>query len=62
LVFFLGNYILIKEKYMLAKVFIKDYENIHNRCVRNKYGVIAGIFGVISNLLIGILKLIVGIL
>ena len=47
---------------MLAKVFIKDYENIHNRCVRNKYGVIAGVFGVISNLFIGILKLIIGIL
>lgn len=47
---------------MLAKVFIKDYENIHNRCVRNKYGVIAGVFGVVSNLLIGILKLIIGIL
>jgi len=47
---------------MLAKVFIKDYENIHNRCVRNKYGIIAGVFGVISNLFIGILKLIIGIL
>lgn len=47
---------------MLAKVFIKDYENINNKCVRNRYGMIAGVFGLISNLLIGILKLIIGIL
>ena len=47
---------------MLAKVFIKDYENINNKSVRNKYGMIAVVFGLISNLLIGILKLIIGIL
>lgn len=46
---------------MLAKVFIKDYENITNRKVRNKYGMLAGIFGVISNLLLGIFKFIIGV-
>lgn len=47
---------------MLAKVFIKDYESITNSSVRNKYGKLAGIFGVISNLLLGIIKLVIGIL
>ena len=41
---------------MLAKVFIKDYENIENSSIRNKYGTLAGVFGVISNLLNGQIK------
>ena len=47
---------------MLAKIFIDDYENVKNNYVRNKYGKLAGIFGVVTNLLLGILKFIVGLL
>lgn len=47
---------------MLAKIFIDDYENVKNNYVRNKYGKLAGIFGVITNLLLGVLKFIVGLL
>ena len=32
----------------LAKLFIKDYKNIESEKVRNSYGVLAGIFVIIS--------------
>ena len=34
---------------MLKKLFIKDYTNTSNPVVRNQYGKVAGIFGIITN-------------
>lgn len=45
---------------MLKQIFIKNYKDIENPKVRNKYGKVAGIFGIISNLILGIIKLIIG--
>lgn len=45
---------------MLKQVFIKNYKETENPQVRNKYGKVAGIFGIISNLILGIIKLIIG--
>lgn len=47
---------------MLKRLFIKNYKDIENTEVRNKYGKVAGIFGIISNLILGIIKLIIGFL
>ena len=47
---------------LLAKIFIKDYQNINNQKVRNKYGVLAGIFGIISNFILFLIKVIIGII
>jgi len=45
---------------MLKRLFIKDYKNVNDSVVRNKYGKVAGIFGILSNLVLGIIKLIIG--
>lgn len=45
---------------MLKQIFIKDYKDVENPDVRNKYGSVAGIFGIISNLILGVIKLIIG--
>lgn len=47
---------------MLKRLFIKNYKDTENTQVRNKYGKVAGIFGIISNLILGIIKLIIGFL
>lgn len=47
---------------MLKKLFIKCYENVEDSTVRNKYGVVAGYFGIITNLLLFLIKLIIGLL
>ena len=47
---------------MLKKLFIKCYENVEDPTVRNKYGVVAGYFGIITNLLLFLIKLIIGLL
>lgn len=47
---------------MIKKIFIKDYKNVNDKEVRNKYGKIAGIFGIVSNLIIGSIKLFIGII
>lgn len=47
---------------MLAKIFIKNYEDTTNSKVRHAYGALAGKFGVITNLILGIMKLIIGII
>ena len=44
----------------LIKSFIKNSEDIENEQVRNKYGNLAGIVGIISNLALAITKIIVG--
>ena len=45
---------------MLKRLFIKNYKQTDKTEVRNKYGKVAGIFGIISNLFLGIIKLIIG--
>ncbi len=45
---------------ILAKLFIKDYKNIDNEVVRLKYGVMCGIFGIITNVIISCMKIITG--
>ena len=47
---------------MLKKLFIKCYENVEDPTVRYKYGVVAGYFGIITNLLLFLIKLIIGLL
>ncbi|MGN1329893.1 MAG: cation diffusion facilitator family transporter [Clostridia bacterium] len=47
---------------MLKKLFIKNYKNIDNPEVRNQYGKVAGIFGIITNIILGIIKLVIGII
>lgn len=47
---------------LLVKTFIKDSENTQREDVRNKYGYLAGIVGIISNLLLFIVKISVGLL
>lgn len=49
-------------KKLLLKLFVKDYQNINDPKVRNAYGTLAGGFGIVTNLLISILKIIVGLL
>ena len=39
---------------MLKTLFIKNYKDVENPDVRNKYGKVAGIFGIITNLFLGI--------
>lgn len=45
---------------MLKKLFIKDYQNTENLKVKRKYGIVAGIFGILINLFLGTLKLLLG--
>lgn len=44
----------------LVKSFVKDSENIQNEVVRNKYGYLAGLVGIIANLGLFIIKFSVG--
>ncbi len=48
-------------KFLIRK-FIKNYENIGDKYVREKYGVLSGALGIICNLILFILKLIIGLL
>ena len=45
---------------MLEKIFIKDYKNINNKNVRSKYAITSGYFGIITNTILAIIKLLVG--
>ena len=47
---------------LLLKLFVKDYENTKNPAVRAKYGTFAGAVGIVTNLLVSLSKLAVGIL
>ncbi len=47
---------------MLKKLFIKDYKNTENPNVRNRYGAVAGAFGIFTNILLFFIKLIIGLL
>lgn len=47
---------------MFKKIFIKDYKNTEDPIVRNQYGKVAGIFGIFTNLILGIIKLVIGLI
>jgi len=47
---------------IIKKLFIKNYKNTKDNKVRYKYGVVAGVFGVLSNLLLFVCKIIVGLI
>lgn len=46
---------------MLKKLFIKDYKNTADPSVRIRYGVVAGGFGIVTNLILFVIKLLIGI-
>lgn len=45
---------------LLARLFIKDYENIEDSRVRNSYGTLSSIFGIIMNAIVSLSKIIIG--
>lgn len=45
-----------------AKIFIKNYKDVENQKVRTAYGTMCGIFGIITNLILVVMKLFIGIL
>lgn len=47
---------------LFRKAFIKDYENVTDPKVRNRYGVCAGIIGIISNAILFVIKIVAGII
>lgn len=47
---------------LFKKIFIKNYKEVDNPLVRTAYGVVAGIVGIIANVILFALKLFVGIL
>lgn len=47
---------------MLKRLFIKDYQNTSDHKVRTRYGIVAGAFGIATNLLLFAIKLIIGLL
>lgn len=46
----------------IAKFFIKDYKNVSDSAVRTRYGLCAGILGIITNVILCVFKLIVGLI
>ena len=47
---------------LLLRLFVKDYQDVKNERVREKYGLFASFFGLISNFLLFALKIVIGIL
>jgi len=47
---------------LIKKMFIKDYKKTNDNTVRFRYGLVAGVFGLISNLFLFASKLIVGLI
>jgi len=47
---------------LIKKFFIKDYKKTNDKVVRFRYGLTAGIFGVVSNLILFVGKLLIGII
>ena len=45
---------------LIIKSFIKNYEDTENDNVREKYGVLAGILGIICNFILFVVKLVIG--
>lgn len=51
-----------RERKMLAKLFIKDYKNVNEPKVRNAYGILATVVGLICNVILCAAKIAVGVL
>lgn len=47
---------------LLLKLFVKDYNNVSDSKVRTKYGTLGSIFGIISNFLIFVAKIVIGLI
>jgi cation diffusion facilitator family transporter len=47
---------------LLARIFIKDYKNTANRRVREQYGLLASIVGIVCNLFLSAIKFVAGFL
>ncbi|MBQ7307443.1 MAG: cation transporter [Clostridia bacterium] len=47
---------------LIKKLFIKDYKNTHNEKVRMRYGVVAGVVGILTNLILFVCKIIIGVI
>ncbi len=47
---------------ILIKKFIKDYENVNDNKVREAYGILGGLLGVICNIVLFLIKLTIGLL
>lgn len=47
---------------LLRKIFIKDYTNIKDPKIREKHSVLAGIVGIVMNLILAVLKIIIGLI
>ncbi len=45
---------------LLLKLFVKDYKNTENSAVRERYGVFAGLVGIVVNIIIASAKLLIG--
>ena len=45
---------------LIVKTFIKDSENISDKTVRKKYGILGGVLGIICNVILFTVKLIAG--
>ena len=45
---------------LLPRLFIKDYQNVDNMVVRSKYGKLAGVVGILCNVLLFLGKLLIG--
>ncbi len=51
-----------RERKMLAKLFIKDYKNVNEPKVRNAYGILATVAGLVCNAILCVAKITVGVL
>lgn len=47
---------------IIIKTFVKNYKNVNDPSVRASYGMVAGIFGIICNIILAVFKVIVGII
>lgn len=47
---------------LLIRSFIKDYENVNNVSVRQSYGILSGILGIVCNFILFLTKLIIGLI
>ena len=47
---------------LLIKLFVKNSENINDSKVREHYGLLASIFGIVSNIVVCLMKLILGLI
>ncbi len=47
---------------LFRKAFIKNYENVTDPKVRNRYGICAGIIGIVSNAMLFVVKIVAGII